>query len=248
MRVAFVTGSGKKRVGFHVARALGQQGCDIILHYHSSKDEAEQSVRDLNGEGISTIALQADLTNETEVERLFTEIQNQKGRLDVLVNCASVWTRKKLEDTMASDVRDCFDANVLSSFLCAKHAGLMMVNQPEGGCIVNVGDWAISRPYVDHLAYFIAKGTLPTMTHALAVELAARNPKVRVNCVHPGPVMLPSDLPESEKEAAINATLVKREGSPENVAQAVVALVQNDFITGVCLPVDGGRTIYAPER
>jgi pteridine reductase len=86
-----------------------------------------------------------------------------------------------------------------------------------------------------------------TLTRCLAVELGSRNPKVRVNCVMPGPVMLPPDLPEAERRQAIEATLVKREGSPANVAQAVLAFVDNDFVTGVCTPVDGGRTIYAPE-
>jgi pteridine reductase len=85
------------------------------------------------------------------------------------------------------------------------------------------------------------------MTRSLAVELASRNPLVRVNCVLPGPVMLPPHLPEEEKRKAVNATLVKHEGSPDNIAQAVLAFIENDFITGACLTVDGGRTIYAPE-
>jgi pteridine reductase len=84
-------------------------------------------------------------------------------------------------------------------------------------------------------------------TRCLAVELGLRNPRVRVNAVLPGPVMLPPDLPDEEKRQAVNATLVKREGGPHNVAQAVLSFVDNDFVTGVCLPVDGGRTVYAPE-
>jgi pteridine reductase len=85
------------------------------------------------------------------------------------------------------------------------------------------------------------------MARCLAVELGTRNPRVRVNCIHPGPVMLPPDLPAAEKEHAIAATLVKREGSPHHIALAVLALLDNDFMTGACLPVDGGRTIYAPD-
>jgi pteridine reductase len=122
-----------------------------------------------------------------------------------------------------------------------------MVKQPEGGCIVTIGDWAIERPYLNYSAYLTSKGTIPTLTRILAVELATRNPRVRVNCILPGPVMLPVDLPLAEKEEAIRATLLKREGKPENIAQAVLALIDNDFLTGVALPVDGGRTIYAPE-
>jgi pteridine reductase len=109
-----------------------------------------------------------------------------------------------------------------------------------------LGDWAEARPYPDYAAYFPSKGAVLALTRSLAVELGLRNPKVRVNCILPGPVMLPPDLPEAERRQAINATLVKREGSPENIAQAAVALVENDFITGACLTVDGGRTIYAP--
>jgi pteridine reductase len=108
-----------------------------------------------------------------------------------------------------------------------------------------LGEWSVVRPYRDYLAYFASKGAIPTLTRALAVELAARNPRVRVNCIEPGPVMIPVDLPAAEREEAINATLVKREGRPENIAQAVLSLIDNDFITGVCLPVDGGRSIYA---
>ncbi len=85
------------------------------------------------------------------------------------------------------------------------------------------------------------------MTRSLAVELASRNPLVRVNCILPGPVMLPADLPEAERRQAINATLVKHEGNPNNIAQAVLFFVENDFVTGVCLPVDGGRTVHAPN-
>jgi pteridine reductase len=144
-------------------------------------------------------------------------------------------------------VRLHFDTNTLGSFLCCQQVGLLMVKQVEGGCIVNLGDWAEARPYLNYAAYFPSKGAVTTMTRSLAVELAARNPRVRVNCVMPGPVMLPPDLPEAEREQAINATLVKREGSPTNIAQAVLFFIDNDFVTGVCLPVDGGRTIYAPE-
>ena len=122
-----------------------------------------------------------------------------------------------------------------------------MVAQPSGGVIVNIGDWAEVRPYLDYAAYFSSKGAVTAMTRSFAVELGTRNPNVRVNAILPGPVMLPPDLPEAERKQAIDATLVKREGSPKNIAQAVLALVENDFITGVCLPVDGGRTIYAPD-
>jgi pteridine reductase len=200
----------------------------------------------LQGKGATAVAFQADLTDETAVRTLVEGVSKHFGRIDALVNCAAIWQRKRLEEVTAADVRAHFETNTLGTFLCCQHVGLAMVKQPEGGAIVNLGDWAEARPYLDYAAYFPSKGAVSTLTRSLAVELAARNPRVRVNCVLPGPVMLPADLPEDERRQAINATLVKREGRPENIAQAVLFFLDNDFVTGVCLPVDGGRTIYSP--
>ncbi|MFO0866390.1 MAG: SDR family oxidoreductase [Gemmataceae bacterium] len=100
---------------------------------------------------------------------------------------------------------------------------------------------------MNYAAYFPSKGAIPTLTRTLAVELGVRNPSIRVNCVLPGPVMLPPDLPEAERQAAIDATLVKREGTPQHIAQAVLFFIDNDFVTGVSLPVDGGRSIFSPD-
>jgi pteridine reductase len=122
-----------------------------------------------------------------------------------------------------------------------------MAGQPEGGSIVTISDWAIQRPYLDHVPYFVAKGTIIPMTQALAVELAHRNPRVRVNCIQPGPVMFPPETSEEEKDALVESTLVKTGDCPESIAQAVQFFIDNPFVTGVCLPVDGGRSIYSQE-
>jgi pteridine reductase len=189
----------------------------------------------------------ADLTDEAAVAGLVAAVLGRFGRIDVLVNCAAVWQSKPLEQVTAADVRRHFDTNALGTFLSGQHVGLQMVKQPDGGAIINIGDWAEARPYLNYAAYFPSKGAVSAVTKTLAVELGTRNPKVRVNQIAPGPVMLPPDLPEEERVEAIRGTLVKREGSPQNIAQAVLALVENDFVTGVVLPVDGGRTVYAPE-
>jgi pteridine reductase len=246
-RAALVTGAGRRRVGWYVADALAGRGYSVAVHYRSSAAEAAEAVEHFRSRGVQAVALQADLTDENAVKGLVGQTVERLGRLDVLVNCAAVWESKPLEEVTAADVRHHFEANTLGTFLCSQHAGLAMVRQPEGGCIVTLGDWAIARPYVNYAAYFPSKGAIPALTRCLAVELGSRNPRVRVNCILPGPVLLPPDLPEAERNAAINATLVKREGRPENVAQAVLFFVDNDFVTGVCLPVDGGRTIFAPD-
>jgi pteridine reductase len=246
-QVALVTGSGKRRVGWHVADALAARGYALVIHYRSSAAEAAETIKTFQDRGVQAIGFQADLTDEHAVHTMIQQSLDRFGRLDVLVNCAAVWKNRRLEDVTAADVRLHFETNTLGTFLCSQHAGLAMVKQPEGGCIINLGDWAEARPYLNYAAYFPSKGAVTTMTRSLAVELGHRNPRVRVNCVMPGPVMLPPDLPEAERRQAINETLVKREGSPRNIAQAVLFFIDNDFVTGVCLPVDGGRTVYAPE-
>jgi pteridine reductase len=246
-KVALVTGSGKKRIGFHVAEALARRGYRLVIHYHHSAAEAEDTRALLRQGGADTIALQADLRDDKEARQLVQQALERFGRLDVLVNGAAIWRQRRLEDVTAADVREHLEVNVLGTFMCAQQAGLAMVRQPEGGCIVNLGDWAEARPYLDYAAYFASKGAVACLTRSLAVELGTRNPRVRVNCILPGPVLLPPDLPEDERRRSIEGTVVKREGRPENVAQAVLFFIDNDFVTGACLPVDGGRTIYSPE-
>jgi pteridine reductase len=245
-RVALVTGSGKKRVGSVVADALARRGSDLAVHYRSSAADAADTVAALRAHGGAAEAFPADLADEDAVKGMVQAVLAKFGRIDALVNCAAIWESKPLEDVTAADVRKHFDANALGTFLTCQHVGLAMCKQPDGGVIVNVGDWAEVRPYLGYAAYFPSKGAVTTITRCMAVELAHRNPAVRVNAILPGPVMLPPELSEEDKREAIDATLVKREGSPQNVALAVLSFLDNDFVTGVCLPVDGGRTVYAP--
>jgi pteridine reductase len=245
--VALVTGSGRRRLGRSVVDALATRGYDLVLHYRSAAGEAQAAAAELQQRGLRALALGAELTAEQAVRDLFAETRRQFGRLDVLVNAAGAWSPRPLEEVTAAEVRSFFDINVLAVFLCCQQAGLIMAAQPEGGCIVNLGDWAIDRPYRNYAAYFASKGALPALTRSLAVELGTRNPRVRVNCIHPGPVLFPPDLPLAERAEAVRGTLVQREGSPDNVAQGVLFLIDNDFVTGTCLTIDGGRSIYAPE-
>lgn len=140
--LALVTGAGKKRVGYHVAEALAASGRNVAVHYLSSKEEAIETVEYLKTFGTDAEAFQADLTDEKQIERLFENVVVRFGRIDVLVNCAAIWRRKRLEETTADDVRNHFEANVLGTFLCGKIAGLIMTKQSHGGVIINIGDWA----------------------------------------------------------------------------------------------------------
>lgn len=242
-KVALITGSGKRRIGNVIARALAERGYDIALHYRTSAEEADATVQELKTLGVRAAAFQADMSEPIDVERMFQKTLTSFGRLDVLVTAAAVWEQIKLEDITAEDVRRQFDINTLGTFLCCQRAGLAMAAQPEGGVIITIGDWAAARPYPNYAAYFASKGAIPTITRSLAVELAQRNRAIRVNCILPGPVMLPENLSEHEVKGVVAGTLLKRLGRPENIAQAVLFLVENDYVTGICLPVDGGRTI-----
>jgi pteridine reductase len=237
--VALVTG-GAVRVGAAIVRDLAARGYRVAIHANTSLDRAQELVSELSNAGHDAAAFGADLRDEDATRAMIDRARRHFGRLDALVNSAAMWSPTPLESVMADDVRRFFEVNTLSTFVCCQHAGLIMAEQDEGGAIVNIGDWAVERPYRDHSAYFISKGAIRTLTRMFAVELA---PKVRVNAVLPGPVLLPDSVSEVDRRRAIAGTLLGRAGRPENVAHAVAALLENDFITGVCLPVDGGRTL-----
>ncbi len=225
-KAALVTGAGRRRVGQAVARALAARGYAIAIHYHRSAAEAQEAMVSLKEEGADVELFQADLTSDADVDRLFGQVQQCFGRLDVLVTAAAIWEARPLESITADDICRHFEINVLGTFLCCQKAGKLMVAQPSGGSIITIGDWAVARPYLDYGAYFISKGAIPTMTRMLAVELAHRNPAVRVNCIQPGPVLIPGSVSQAERDRAIAGTLVRREGRPEHVARAVLFLVQ----------------------
>lgn len=237
--VALVTG-GANRVGATIVRELAAQGYRVAVHANTSLDHAQELAGELKTAGHEATAFGADLRDEDATRAMIDRVRRHFGRLDALVNSAAVWSPTPLEMIAADDLRRFFEINTVATFICCQHAGEIMQQQEAGGAIVNIGDWAVERPYRDYGAYFASKGSIPTLTRMFAVELA---PKVRVNAVLPGPVMLPDSISEAERRRAIAGTLLNRAGKPENVAQAVAALLQNDFITGVCLPVDGGRTL-----
>ncbi len=244
--VALITGAGR-RVGAGLAQALAAAGYRVAMHANASFDQARLLAEKITAAGGQAIAVSADLRDQNSTKAMVEQVYAHFGQLDALINNAAIWNAKPLEEVTADEVRENFEINTLGTFVCCQVAGLRMASQPQGGAIVNIGDWAIRRPYRNHAAYFPSKGAIPTLTRTFAVELAARNPRVRVNCILPGPVLMPQGTSAKEQAAIINATLAKRWGTVQEVAQAVLFLIENAFVTGVCLPVDGGRTIYAPD-
>jgi pteridine reductase len=246
-RVALVTGAGKRRIGYFIARHLAENGYDLAIHYRSAPSEAETIAYELRDLGARVVLLQGDLRVESEIQQLTDDLFAEFSEVHLVVHCASGWLQKSLQETGASDLMDEFGSNVVGTFLISKLVGLRMKSSTEGAHIVTIGDWAIDRPYRDYAAYLISKGAVPTMTKVLAVELATINPRIRVNCLLLGPILAPSGSSPEVEEQLAQDTLVKRMGDPSDVARLVITLTESDYITGAVIHVDGGRSIYAGE-
>ena len=247
--VALVTGSGAPRVGQSIARHLASLGCHIALHANTSIDAASKAALQLQSKyDIQTLVTLGSLEDSAVPSRLVQETVAEFGRIDILVNSAAIWHPTSFDAVTAEEMQRYFNINTVASFLCARAAGMIMAKQPCGGSIINLGDWATARPYMDHAAYFPSKGAVEVMTRSLAVELSQLNRSIRVNCIQPGPVLLADDVDQEKAKRIAASTLVGRVGTAQNVAHAVQFLCENDFVNGVCLPVDGGRSIYAPDQ
>jgi NAD(P)-dependent dehydrogenase (short-subunit alcohol dehydrogenase family) len=227
-------------VGRAIAHELAGRGAHLIVHYNTSEAPAARTVAELEARGVRAFALRADLSRAADVAALVREAETRSGGVSVLVNSASNYLRVPFEQ-LTEEVWDLsLDVNLKAPFLLAWHLGRAM-RARGAGRIVNVADWAGERPYDDYLPYCVSKAGVVCLTKALAKALA---PEVHVNAVAPGPVLLPSDVGPSEREAIVRATPLKRIGTPEDVARCVRFLAEEaDFSTGAIYLVDGGRLI-----
>jgi NAD(P)-dependent dehydrogenase (short-subunit alcohol dehydrogenase family) len=238
-KVALVTGAGK-RVGQAIALALAERGAALAIHYRSSRTGAEEAAaRIIEQRGRAQI-FGAELERVDEIERMVASVIEAFGRIDVLVNSASVFYRKPLIDLTERDWDLNLNTNLKAPFFLSKFAGASMRLQGAGK-IINIGDWAAIRPYNNYLPYTVSKAGLIGLTRALAKALA---PEVQVNCVALGPVMPPEEYGPEEVERLRLATLTKTMGSPGDVARAVLFLCDGtDFATGSTMMLDGGRLL-----
>jgi NAD(P)-dependent dehydrogenase (short-subunit alcohol dehydrogenase family) len=240
-KVALITGG--KRVGAAVALALARAGADIALSYNRSRDEAEATATEVRAIGRRAFIRQADLTDPAACRELVEATAAALGRLDILVGMSSVYARIPIEKLAASDLQHSFDVEVKSSLSCAL-AAFPLMRAAGGGRIVLVSDWlaASERPrYTGFLHYYVAKKAVIGLAEALALELAAD--QILVNAIAPGPILPPPDLEDEESKAVEQATPVGRWGGGGEIAKAVLALVDSDFITGETIRVDGGRHV-----
>ncbi|MGO9058039.1 MAG: SDR family NAD(P)-dependent oxidoreductase [Candidatus Binataceae bacterium] len=237
-KVALVTGAAR-RVGKAVALALAARGVTVAVHYRNSAAEAADTVATIEASGASARAFHADLEKVSDIEAMVNNVTTAFGRLDILVNSASVFYRKPLEDLTERDWDLNLDTNLKAPFFLAKSSGAIMRRQGVGK-IINIGDSAGIRPYNNYLPYTVSKCGLIGLTQALAKALA---PQVQVNCLAIGSVLPPEDYNPEQIESLTRSTLTKRLGTPDDVARGVLFLCETDFATGATMVLDGGRLI-----
>ena len=237
-KTALVTGAAK-RVGRVIALELARKGCHVLLHYRNSKSEAEATAVEIRSKNANCHLFQADLGKNSNILNMVAAIFKKNLTVDFLINSASLFYKTPLDSVSEADWDKLVDTNLKGPFFLSKEIGKKMADG-SGGKIINIADWSGFRPYKDYAPYCASKGGLITLTKSLARDLA---PKVLGNAIAPGPVLLPSNFSEVEKEAIKKKTVLGRIGTPEDIAHAVIFLLENDFINGTVLVVDGGRSL-----
>jgi NAD(P)-dependent dehydrogenase (short-subunit alcohol dehydrogenase family) len=237
--VALVTGG--RRIGIVVARELARAGADVALVYRRSRPEADEAAQAVRAVGRRALVLQADLADADACSRVADETVREFGRLDVLVNMASRYEAKPLDDLSAADWDAQLAIDLRAAWLCAK-AAVPYMRGRRGGRIINFADWvaASGRPrYRGYLPYYVAKAGVIALTQALALELASD--RILVNAVAPGPIIPPEGTSAQEAAQVERATPLGRWGGEIEIAKIVLALIDSDFVTGETIRVDGGR-------
>jgi len=240
-KVALVTGGA--RIGQAVAQELARHGCSLALIWRESRAPAEASAAEARAAGVRAVTLQADALVETQVGAAVDKAARELGRIDILINMASTYQSAPLAALGSLAWAEAVDSNARSAFLFSVKTAPHM-RKAGSGRIINFSDWtAVSgRPrYTGYTPYYVAKAAVAGMTESLALELA---PDILVNAIAPGPILPPPGLSADDSDKVIAATPLRRWGGAEEIAKAVLFLVQTEFVTGECLRVDGGRHLY----
>ena len=236
-RVALVTGAGR-RLGAAIAVGLARAGCDVAVHHHASAAGADETLRVARAAGRRAERFPGDLRDAAVAKALPDQVVQSFGRLDILVNSAAVIARAEFADISPEVWHDTLALNLSAAFFVSQGAAPHLT--ARRGKIVNVADVAAFEVWPSYLPLNISKAALVMLTHGLARVLA---PEVTVNAVAPGAILPPDDWPDSARAHLIETTPLQRLGRPDDIVQAVLFLLQSDYVTGVVLPVDGGRLI-----
>jgi NAD(P)-dependent dehydrogenase (short-subunit alcohol dehydrogenase family) len=236
-RNALVTGGGV-RLGRVLAQALMRRGLNVAVHHHHSEQGAREAAAAGEAMGVTVATLKADLTDPAAAEALAARARDALGGLDVLINSAAIMVRRPLAEVSPEDWDRTMDLNLRGAFFVAK--GAVAAMGERGGAIVNIADLAAFERWKGYPVHCISKAGVVAMTELLAKALA---PRIRVNAVAPGAVLPPEGWGESERAHLADSTPLGRLGNPADVANAVLFLLEHDYVTGETLVVDGGRRI-----
>ena len=236
-RVALVTG-GARRVGAAIARALGAKGMDVAVHYGSSATEARQVVTDLRELGVAAESFGANLREVEAARSLAGRVVAHFGRLDVVVNSAANMIEGAVESVTPEVWDEVFALNLRAPFFVTQ--GAIPALRASKGKVVNIADLAGLEPWPKYVAHCTSKAGVVMLTKSLARALA---PDITVNAVAPGAVLLPDGWDDAARKHFAETTPLKRLGSAEDVAQAVIYLLEADYVTGEIIVVDGGRLL-----
>jgi pteridine reductase len=234
--VALVTGAAH-RVGRALAVGLAGAGYDIALHFHSSGSKVSESEDAIAAAGGASKIFQADLRDAAAPARLVHDVADRFGRLDVVVNSASVMLRMPIGEITAESWDSVLDLNLRAPFLIAQEASRHL---PDGASIINIADLAAFEVWPPYVPHGVSKAGLVYLTRALARLLA---PRIRVNGIAPGTVLLPENFDPKFAAHLTETTPLGRDGSPEDVVQAMLYLLRADYVTGETIIVDGGRHV-----
>jgi NAD(P)-dependent dehydrogenase (short-subunit alcohol dehydrogenase family) len=234
-KVVLITG-GAVRVGRAITEELISAGCNVFCHYNNSEEEALK----LRNDYPSLNLLKGNLKYVKTARALIREVEKKEGKIDILINNAAIFPKTPLHEVTEENWTEVFDINLKANFFLSQEASKIMMKHSSGK-IINMADTSGLRPWPSYIPYSISKSGVISLTKGLAKALA---PNIQVNCINPGPVMIPADYSQSQISNAIDKTLLQRTGSAQDIANAVRFLLEDgDYITGLILSVDGGRSI-----
>jgi NAD(P)-dependent dehydrogenase (short-subunit alcohol dehydrogenase family) len=238
-RTVLITG-GARRVGKTIALTLASKGANVAITYNRSHDDAEQTVAEIRKLGVRGEAFRCDVRQWNEVRSTVCAVIASLGHVDVLVNNAAIFPRTPFLSLNEKQWDEVIDTNLKGPFMFARFVGEAMLEEGRGK-IINIADCIGMRPYVDYLPYCVSKAGVIALTQVLAKTLA---PHVQVNAIAPGPVLMPEEMSEDEISRIRERVPLKQIGSPQDIANTVVFLIEgSDFITGAVFAIDGGRCI-----
>ena len=237
-KAALVTG-GAHRLGRAFTLGLARTGASVLIDYHTSEEEALATVEEIQSFGGRAEAMRADVSDPADVKRLVAACADRLGRLDVLVNSASLFHSAPVEETSDADWDRTLDVNLKGPFMLSRDAAPLL-RRDGGGVIVNIADLSAFQAWPSYVAHAVSKAGLVHLTRVLARALA---PDIRVNCVAPGTVLPPVGYTEAESDPKGMRRVLRLEGTPDDAVRALLYFVESDFVTGEVAVVDGGRML-----